>query len=101
MWKQTSAWLPGGWRLRVVAICMPAVIAVAFFLLRTNGIRAQATENNSGTRSVAAGGDLQKALDEAKPGETITLEAGAVFTGNFILRRKAGDGVITLTSSAS
>src|SRR6185436_18219221 len=48
-----------------------------------------------------AGGDLQQALDQAAPGDTIVLEAGAVFTGNYILRKKTGYGLITLISSAS
>src|SRR5262245_21909575 len=41
---------------------------------------------------VKAGGDLQAALNHAKPGDAITLEAGASFTGNFTLPRKSGSG---------
>jgi hypothetical protein len=41
---------------------------------------------------VKAGGDLQAALNQAKPGDTITLEAGAIFTGNFTLPNKSGSG---------
>jgi Disaggregatase related. len=37
---------------------------------------------------VAAGEDLQAALDMATPGDVIELEAGAVYTGNFILPRQ-------------
>ncbi|MFP5261812.1 MAG: hypothetical protein ACLGJB_07895, partial [Blastocatellia bacterium] len=48
---------------------------------------------------VAAGGDLQAALDSARPGDVISLEAGAVFTGNFILPNKRGEGWITIRSS--
>lgn len=51
------------------------------------------------TIHVPAGGDLQRALDEARPGDTITLEPGAAYRGNFILRRKTGTGTITITSS--
>jgi hypothetical protein len=35
---------------------------------------------------VPAGGNLQAALDAAVPGETITLQAGATYTGHFVLR---------------
>jgi hypothetical protein len=41
---------------------------------------------------VKAGGDLQAALNQAKPGDAITLEAGATFTGNFYLPNKSGSG---------
>ncbi len=48
---------------------------------------------------VPAGGDLQAALDAAVPGTTIQLAAGATYTGNFLLRKKPGRGVITLRSA--
>ena len=38
--------------------------------------------------SVAGGGSLQTALDNALPGDVIELAAGASFTGNFLLRNK-------------
>jgi hypothetical protein len=55
------------------------------------------------TLTVAAGGDLQAALDAAEPGDQVLLEAGATFTGNFTLRAKSGTGWITIagTDSAS
>jgi len=37
---------------------------------------------------VAAGGNLQAALDNALPGDAILLAPGARFTGNFVLRNK-------------
>lgn len=49
--------------------------------------------------AVKAGGDLQAALDAASPGDTITLEAGATFTGNFRLPRKEGKKWVVITSS--
>jgi hypothetical protein len=50
--------------------------------------------------TVAAGGDLQKALNEARPGDTLVLEAGAVFRGPFTLPRKPGSDWIVIRSSA-
>jgi hypothetical protein len=52
------------------------------------------------TIAVAKGGDLQAALDAAKPGDAIVLEAGAVFAGPFTLPAKAGSGWIVVRSSA-
>jgi hypothetical protein len=49
---------------------------------------------------VSATGDLQQALDNAVPGDTIVLEAGATYVGNFTLPAKIGDAFITLRSSA-
>jgi hypothetical protein len=39
---------------------------------------------------VPQGGDLQAALDDAQPGDVVTLQAGATYTGNFVLPAKAG-----------
>jgi hypothetical protein len=52
------------------------------------------------TLVVRAGFDLQKTLDEALPGDTIEIEAGAVFTGPFTLPRKAGPGFILIETGA-
>src|SRR6476661_7275677 len=44
------------------------------------------------TINVAAGGNLQAAIDAAQPGDTIVLPAGATFEGSFVLRYKPGTG---------
>lgn len=49
---------------------------------------------------VPGGGDFQAALDEAQSGDIITLEAGATFTGPFVLPVKAGSGWIGVRTSA-
>ena len=51
--------------------------------------------------AVRAGGDLQAALNAARPGDVVTLEAGAVFRGNFTLPRKSGSDWIVIRSAAS
>jgi hypothetical protein len=48
---------------------------------------------------VKAKGDFQKALTLARPGDTIILEAGAVFTGPFKLPAKTGAEYVTIQSS--
>src|SRR5438876_10664025 len=42
--------------------------------------------------AVPAGGDFQAALNAAQPGDVITLQAGATFTGPFTLPNKTGTG---------
>jgi hypothetical protein len=49
--------------------------------------------------NVHAGDDLQVALDRAVPGDQVVLEAGATFTGNFVLAKKTGTGPIVVRSS--
>ena len=51
--------------------------------------------------TVKAGDNLQTALDSAKPGDVLALEAGATFKGNFILPKKDSDATITITSTAA
>jgi hypothetical protein len=53
------------------------------------------------TIHVAAGDDLQAALDAAAPGDEITLAAGATFTGNFVLRDRPRDGWIVVRSDGA
>lgn len=52
------------------------------------------------TIAVHAGGDLQAAINSAQPGDTISLDAGASFTGPFHLSAKTGTGWIVIESSA-
>src|SRR5437867_3194845 len=52
------------------------------------------------TIAVSSGGDLQAALNAAQPGDVITLQAGATFTGPFTLPNKTGIGWITVRTSA-
>jgi uncharacterized protein YjdB len=48
------------------------------------------------TIRVAAGGDLQAALNSAAPGDVVALAPGATFVGGFVLPAKACTGWITL-----
>ena len=53
--------------------------------------------------AVAKGGDFQQALNRVKCGETITLQAGAVFTGSFMVPAQTCDDahwIIVRTSAA-
>ena len=42
------------------------------------------------TLVVRADDDLQAAIDRARPGDTLLLEPGATYTGNFVLPDKGG-----------
>ena len=53
------------------------------------------------TIAVPAGGNLQAAIDNAMPGDTITLAAGAVYAGNFVLPPKGGSSYITIRSATA
>ena len=59
-----------------------------------------ATSVPAATIYVAAGADLQGALDRARPGDEILLAESAEFVGNFVLPLKTGDGWITVRSAA-
>ncbi|MGH7347326.1 MAG: hypothetical protein ACREK4_20645, partial [Candidatus Rokuibacteriota bacterium] len=51
------------------------------------------------TIAVPRGGDLQAALDAARPGDVISLEPGAVYRGPFTLPRKSGSGWIVVRTA--
>jgi len=52
------------------------------------------------TIAVPAGGDFQAAINQAQPGDVITLQAGATYTGNFTLPAKSGSDWIIIRTSA-
>ena len=49
---------------------------------------------------VPAGADLQAAINQAQPGDTLLLAAGATYVGNFVLPAKSGASDIVIRSSA-
>ena len=51
------------------------------------------------TTIVPPDGDLQGALDTAAYGDTVCLTAGALYTGNFRIKQKVGDGWIVVRTS--
>ena len=54
------------------------------------------------TLRVASGGNLQAALDAARPGDEIVLDPGARFVGNFVLPNKGANSQwITIRSGAA
>src|SRR6185437_16810659 len=73
---------------------------IAIVVLSTAVLAVAATVQTPGQIiTVPAGGDLQDAIDRAQPGDTITLEAGATYSGNFVLRAKDGNTFITIRTA--
>jgi hypothetical protein len=58
------------------------------------------SQPSGATIVVNGGGDLQAAINNASPGDTIVLEAGASFVGPFTLPQKTGSDWIYIQSSA-
>jgi hypothetical protein len=78
------------------AACLPLTlkVVVTLFALCVPG-QAQTTH------TVRAGGDLQAAINAAAPGDTILLEPGVTYSGNFTLPVKSGNAYITIRSAAA
>ncbi|MDQ3820438.1 MAG: hypothetical protein M3362_22540 [Acidobacteriota bacterium] len=64
------------------------------------GRARRATETDQSSIKVTRGDDLQAAIDRARAGDTIILEAGANFNGPLTLPAKPGNAYITIQSSA-
>lgn len=58
------------------------------------------TENGRQIIRVPAGGNLQEAVDRARSGDIIELQAGAKYIGNLVLPKKDSTDFITIRSSA-
>jgi hypothetical protein len=92
--------------LFVVGVLLAAVCLVAPGSAQTLPNPLQATVDTSYpvssgvTTFVAAGGNLQAALNAAQPGDTILLQAGATFSGSFTLPVKSGKAWIVVRTSA-
>jgi hypothetical protein len=60
-----------------------------------------ASPSSAATIRVNSGDNLQTALNAARAGDTVLLQAGASFTGNFTLPATTGTSFITVRSSTS
>ncbi|HEX8191094.1 MAG TPA: DUF4214 domain-containing protein [Pyrinomonadaceae bacterium] len=79
--------------------CRLSLPRYASFLLSLFCLLAAGATARAATINVAAGGDLQAAINQAQPGDTIVLVAGATYSGNYRLPNKQGDGYVTVQSS--
>lgn len=84
--------------LIIVSVALP-LAALGYYGYQKYSSEA-AVEVSGNTILVKQGGDLQAALNRAKRGDMILLQAGATFKGNFFLPNKPGNEFITIRSSA-
>jgi len=99
-WRKKQERKKSLWLILLGALLLVPFAAGLFFLLKT--IAPELEINASGTTiTVKAGGNLQAALDRAKPGDTILLQAGATYKGAFKLPAKIGNEFITVRTSAT
>jgi hypothetical protein len=63
---------------------------------------ASAWVARGGTAVIVVGpdGNLQAALDQARPGDTVMLQPGAMYTGNFVLPAKGGTRPILVRTAS-
>src|SRR2546428_4072573 len=59
-----------------------------------------AVEPSGRTIAVPGGGDLQAALESARPGDVVALEPGATYQGPIVLPRKSGAGWIVIRTGS-
>jgi len=78
---------------------LPFLIALSVILTATAAAQT-GLPHFAGIIDVPPGGDLQAALDQAQPGDTIRLAARTTYTGWFTLPAKTGAGDILIRTSA-
>ncbi|MGI8642322.1 MAG: hypothetical protein ACR2MG_20525 [Pyrinomonadaceae bacterium] len=91
--KKKTLWLV----LLCAFLLIPLGIGLAFIF--KNAVSEAGITVNGTTITIKEGGDLQAALNRAKSGDTIILQAGAKFVGAFTLPDKQGNEFITIQSS--
>ncbi len=104
-WKKQNKLRKALWLKMCAGVFLFLLIGAAAFFVWNNlpselSVMTSA-ENKGSVIIVKAGGDFQAALDRARPGDTIQLQAGATFKGAFKLPKKTGAEFITIRSSAS
>lgn len=84
----------------VLSVSLLAVlVAGAAIALVQRARRVSEPQRTGSILRLDRNGDLQGAIDQAQPGDTIVLEAGAVYTGPITLPVKSGSDFITIQSS--
>lgn len=107
-WKKAQERKSRFWLLGLFLVLLIPVGAISVFVLKNTfadafsfgGRSSNEVKNQGSIIRVNADGDFQAALDKANPGDTILLEQGAEFVGNFKLPKKSGNEFITIRSSA-
>src|SRR5215204_2955239 len=87
--------------LKLLALLLLCSAVIPTSCGAANGLLPEPGSSAGKIINVRKGGDFQAALDSARSGDTIQLEAGATFKGAFVLPKKGGSEFITIRSSAS
>ncbi|MGE3706906.1 MAG: carbohydrate-binding protein, partial [Vicinamibacterales bacterium] len=98
----TTVSLQAGVQALRVVFDGPGDIAVGnldAFTVGTAGPPPPPPSSTGQTITVPAGGDLQAAINQARLGDTILLQPGALYTGAFELPAKSGTGYLTIRSA--
>src|SRR6476646_4959522 len=85
--------------LVVIVLGLVGTLGIVVALRRSAGTFGVSWQNNRRTITVGAKDSVQAAINAAQPGDTVVLQAGAVFKGNFTLPVKSGTGEIVIQSS--
>ena len=84
----------------VLSVSLLAIlVAGAGIALVQRARRVSPPQRNGSILKLDRNGDLQAAIDQAQPGDTIVLEAGAAYEGPITLPVKTGSSFITIQSS--
>jgi hypothetical protein len=86
-------------RLFLVSVMLLLVIMAGAGVVFMSWGSGGAVTINGTQIQVAPGGDLQRAINQARPGDTIVLQAGGVYKGPFTLPVKTGSEFVTIQSS--
>ena len=79
-------------------VVLVAGVGIAF-MQRARRVESPGPDRNGPVIRLDRNGDLQQALNRARPGDTIVLEAGVVYKGPFTLPVKSGSEYITIQTS--
>ncbi len=97
-WRTKSDGRKKFWLVLLCVFLLIPLTVGGYFLGKSLISEAQISVSGA-TIYVKSGGDLQAALNRAKSGDTIVLQAGASFVGSFVLPNKSGNEFITIQSS--
>ena len=99
-WQKRREQKKSLWLILLGVLTVVPLLIGAAFVYRHAAFEERSELEFSGSQIIVkAGGDLQAALDRAKSGDTIVLQAGAKFVGAFVLPNKSGGEYITIQSS--
>jgi hypothetical protein len=83
----------------LIIVAVVGTVGVVVALRHNAGTFTESWQNGKRIITVGPRDSFQAAINAAQYGDTIVVEAGAIFTGNFVLPQKTGTGEIVIQSS--